>query len=216
MQLNKLSELNDIYNFQDTIILCEIFENRAIKMMQKFPYNPQKCTWASSRSGCIHRFLSKTLIVLPTQAEIVDLFEQTLIGGFSCVNTSLGFDSKLFLPKNSDGKPKENLKIVYKIGNEDKRVVSKILKMDENNQYGYAMTKPLPTWSIKRKKIPTMREFDLIIQGILDEDKIGHLFVVDIHFDQKNASEKQLFFNKIYSPIFERKKVLSTNEKSVF
>ena len=105
---------------------------------------------------------------------------------------------------------------MYKIGNEDKRVVSKILKMDENNQYGNAMAKPLPTGSIKRKKMPTMREFDLIIQGISGEDKIGHLFVVDVHFDQKNASEKQLFFNKIYSPIFERKKVLSTNEKSVF
>ena len=36
MQLNKLSKLNYIYNFQDTIILCKIFENRAIqKLMQK-------------------------------------------------------------------------------------------------------------------------------------------------------------------------------------
>ena len=41
-------------------------------------------------------------------------------------------------------------------------------------------------------------------------------FVVDIHFDQKNASEKQLFFNEIYSPVFEKKKVLSANERSVF
>ena len=30
MRLKKLSELNDIYNFHDTIILCEIFENRVI------------------------------------------------------------------------------------------------------------------------------------------------------------------------------------------
>ena len=174
--------------------------------MQKFPYNPRKCTSASSLSGCIHRFLSKAIIALPTRAEIVDLFEQTLIGGFIRVNTRLDFDSKLLLSKNSDGKPKENLKIIYKIGNEDKRVVSKILKMDENNQYGKAMIKPLPTGSIKRKKIPTMRELDLIILGISDEDKIGHLFVVDIHFDQKNACEKQLFFNEIYSSIYEKKK----------
>ena len=40
--------------------------------------------------------------------------------------------------------------------------------------------------------------------------------MVDIHFDQKNASEKQLFFNEIYSPVFKRKKVLSANERSVF
>ena len=90
--------------------------------------------------------------MLPTQAETVHLFEQTLIGRFSCINTRLGCDSRLLLPKNSDGTPKENLKIIYKIGNEDKRVVSKILKINENNLYRNAMTKPLPNTSIKRKK----------------------------------------------------------------
>ena len=44
MRLNKLSELNDIYNFQGTIIFFEVFKNRAIKMMQKLLYNPRKCT----------------------------------------------------------------------------------------------------------------------------------------------------------------------------
>ena len=63
--------------------------------------------------------------------------------------------------ETSDGKSKQNLKIMYNIGNGDKRAVSKILKMDENEQYGNAMTS-LPTSSIKRKKIPTMTEFDLI------------------------------------------------------
>ena len=92
--------LNDIYNFQDTVILCKVFENRAMEMMQKFPYNLRKCTSASSLSECIHRFLLKAIIALPTRAEIVDLFEQALIGGFSCVNTRLDFDSKLLLPKN--------------------------------------------------------------------------------------------------------------------
>ena len=44
---------------------------------------------------------------------------------------------------------------------QDKRVETKILKMDENNQYGNVMTKPLQTGSIRRaKKLPTMKEFD--------------------------------------------------------
>ena len=30
-----------------------------------------------------------------------------------------------------------------------KRVITKILKLDENNQYGHGMTKPLPTGCIK-------------------------------------------------------------------
>ena len=78
------------------------------------------------------------------------------------------------------------------------------------------MTKPLPIGSIKKsKKIPSIREFDLIIQGILDECKIGHLFVVNIKFDTKNASEKQLFFNEIYSPIL-RKKISCQQTKDHF
>ena len=40
LHLKKLSGLNNIYNFQDTIILCKIFENRAREFMQKFLYNP--------------------------------------------------------------------------------------------------------------------------------------------------------------------------------
>ena len=64
-------------------------------MMNRFPYNLRKCLSVSSPSGCIHRFYVKTIIALPRKAEIVELFEQTLIGGFSCINTPLSFDSKL-------------------------------------------------------------------------------------------------------------------------
>ena len=73
-------------------------------MMQKIPYNPRKCTSASSLSVCIHRFFCKAIIALAVRAEIINLLEQTLIGRISCVNTRLGFDSNFLLPKNLDGK----------------------------------------------------------------------------------------------------------------
>ena len=71
---------------------------------------------------------------------------------------------------------------------DDKKVVTKILKMDENNKYGNAMTKPLPKGSIK--KFSSMREFDLIVQGILDED------LVDIEFGHKNGNKNSYFLMK--------------------
>ena len=68
------------------------------------------------------------------------------------------------------------------------------------------MTKPLSTDSFKKmKKKFSTREFDLIIQRILEKNKIGHLFVVDIESGHKNADEKQLFLNEIFTPIFEKK-----------
>ena len=56
---------------------------------------------------------------------------------------------------------------------EDKRAMTKILKIDENNLYGLAMTKALPAGSIKKiLKNPSLKEFDLIIQGI-SEIRLG-------------------------------------------
>ena len=75
MRRKKLLDLNDIYNFQDTITLFETVENVANQMMNRFSYNPRKDSSANSLSSCIHRFLSKTVIALPAKAEIVELFE---------------------------------------------------------------------------------------------------------------------------------------------
>ena len=38
LRLTKLSDLNDIYNFQDTIIICENFENRTIKFISSYKW----------------------------------------------------------------------------------------------------------------------------------------------------------------------------------
>ena len=63
-------------------------------------FNPRKCSSASSYSGCAHRDQSKCLIALPADAEHVRVFEKTLIGGFSCVNTRLAFDTQILLSDN--------------------------------------------------------------------------------------------------------------------
>ena len=76
--------------------------------------------------------------------------------------------------------------------------------MDENNQYGQAMTKPLPYSCIKKQEHPpSLTEFNRILDKISHEDNIGHLFIVDIKFH--NINPKTLLFNEIYSPIFEKK-----------
>ena len=87
MNLENLGELNKIYNFQNAIISCEVFEQRSHHLQKMFKFNPQKYNSASSFSSCVHRDKSKCFIALPTNAEQVKLFERTLIGGFSCVNT---------------------------------------------------------------------------------------------------------------------------------
>ena len=38
------------------------------------------------------------LLKLPTSNEAVDIFEQTITGGFSSINTRLAFDTEILLP----------------------------------------------------------------------------------------------------------------------
>ena len=85
--------------------------------------------------------------------------------------------------------------------------------MDENNQYGFAMTKPLPYGCIKKKKnLPTLEELSVLLENVILEDKLGHLFVVDIGFADIN--EKTLLFNEIYPQIFEKNKKIEPYERS--
>ena len=97
LRLKTLGDLNRIYNFQDTAILCKIFESRSALLQKLFKYNAKKCNSTSSFSGCVHRLKSKCKIVLPTDAEIVRIFEKTVMGGYCCINTKMAFDTNLLL-----------------------------------------------------------------------------------------------------------------------
>ena len=88
--------------------------------------------------------------------------------------------------------------MIYSLENQ-KKISTKIQKIDENNKYGNAMTKPLPYSCIKKaSKIPSLLEFNKILDRISDTGNIGHLFIVDIKFHNKN--EKRMLFNELYTP----------------
>ena len=61
-------------------------------MHDQYGFNPRKCNSTSILSGCIEREMSRVIIALPTSNEVVDLFEQTILGGFSLVYTRLAFE----------------------------------------------------------------------------------------------------------------------------
>lgn len=134
-------------------------------------YNPRKCNSASAFSGYIEREMSNLIFALPTNNEVVEVVGRTLTGGFNCVNTRLAFYTanlmrnisrvefdKMKIHENLQALKEQDLKVGYKLKLDDektyrdKRVISKILKLDENNHYGYAITKPLPTGCIKNQK----------------------------------------------------------------
>ena len=204
--------MNDLYNIQDIIFLCEICENRFQFMNNRYGFNPRKRNSASTLSGCIEREMSRVIIALPTSNEIVYIFEQSITVGFSCVNNRLAFDTETFLPNvieqtnekdNEIDRKDYNYKVCYNLGlnNEEmqpKRVTAKILKLDENNQYGFGMTKPLLTVSIKIDSDISFQKLNDLIRKLDIDLLIRHLYVVDIEFDHKNATQNQIPYNEIY------------------
>lgn len=78
-----------------------------------------------------------------------------------------------------------NQKVLYDLymdgKNQTKRFSTKILKMDKNNQYGQVMTKALPYGCIKKQDFPpTLPELHHNLDNISHDEKIRHLFIVDI------------------------------------
>ena len=70
------------------------------------------------------------------------------------------------------------------------------------------MTKPLSYSCIKKQdKVPTLTEFNKILDSPSPDDNIGDLFTVDIKFH--NVNGKTLFFNELYPPIFEKTRKLT-------
>ena len=55
LKMRDLNDMNDLYNAQDVILLCEITENRFWLMYNKYGFNVRKFNSANSLSGCIEQ-----------------------------------------------------------------------------------------------------------------------------------------------------------------
>ena len=140
------------------------------------------------------------------------------------VSTRLSFDTELLMPNlievdyrkmNIDESFKaykrDDLKVIYKIKLDDedsfhdRHIITKILKIDENNQYGFAMAKSMPTGCIKEHPAPAWHKFNFLLETVDLDDTIGHLFIVDIEFNEKYTTEWEYMYNEILLPIIENK-----------
>ena len=95
-------------------------------------------------------------------------------------------------------------------------MITKIIKLDENNQYGFAMTKSMPTGCIKENEPPSWLDFNILLETVDLDDPIGHLCIDDIFFDERNATKKQWLYEETFPPIIEKQKTLDVNERSAY
>ena len=198
-------------------------ENRFQDMFDKMTYNPRQCNSASKLNSCIQREQSRIILALPTNNSVIEIFEKTLTGGFGYVITRLFSDTELLMPNLTETDYKmmtigesfkayrsDDLKVIYriKLDNEnsyyERCIIGRILKLDKNNQYGFAITKPTPTGCCKEHLPPSWLKFNLLLETVYLDNDIGHLFVVDIKFDKKRATEQEYMYNEILTSIIQK------------
>lgn len=68
--MRNLNDMNDLYNTQNFVFLCENIESKFELMYNRHFFNSRKCNSASKLSSCIERDLSKIIIVFPTSNSV--------------------------------------------------------------------------------------------------------------------------------------------------
>ena len=115
----------------------------------------------------------------------------------------------------SSNKPIYKIRLDEEQESKGRRIFSKIFKLDENNQYGFAMTKPLPTGTFESEKEANMEILNEAIENFDPNAKVGKIFVVDIEFHVCNDPRKSLY-NEIYHCISEPKTKVPVDNRSVY
>ena len=78
------------------------------------------------------------------------------------------------------------------------------------------MTKPLPIACIKANSDILFKKVNDLKQALDIDSTSGHLYVVNIEFDHKNATQNQITYNEIYPPIVEKQKIIDPCERSIY
>ena len=65
---------------------------------------------------------------------------------------------------------------------------------------------------VREFTVPSCEELKQLLKAITLEDKIGHIFTVNIEFS--NINPKTLLFNEIFPPIFEKNKIIPPQLRS--
>ena len=109
---------------------------------------------------------------------------------------------------------RDHLKVIYRINLDNKNfyherhIIYKILKLDESNQYGFAMAKPIPKNCIKEQPTPSWFSFNVFLETVNFHNKIGHLFAVDTEFTRKEQLNKSACKMRFYRQLSKCRKFL--------
>ncbi|XP_055388367.1 uncharacterized protein LOC129616887 [Condylostylus longicornis] len=197
LKIKNLGEYSDLYLKTDVLLLADTFEQFRLSCHQTYSLDPAHYyTLPGYTWDCMLKYSDITLELL-TDIDMLMFVERGIRGGLSqCTKRYSKANNKYM----SDYNPS---------------IPSKYLMYNDiNNQYGWAMSQPLPEGEFKW--CDTVANFK--VESIIDSSQIGYFFEVDLEYPQEiHNLHKDLPFcpEHISAPHSKQKKLLATlNNKS--
>ena len=199
---SSMEDLNYLYNMVDVVLLNVICKSRFSLLKEMMGFEPKNFSSLATFSKASQYLFNKSVSTTPKLADVCIAFEKAIIGGFAATPMRLSFDSKIFSGREEKG-------LWVTINGKKHRVYSKILKFDENNQYGFAMTKKLPYGCVRKQIVAkdervATEELNNILNRYKSYDVVGHLFCVDL---SPPASDHEVQLCEGYLPLFLKEKL---------
>ena len=201
LDLQNIGELLSLYNYCDVIILTCLAENRFNALRKKGGDNdPKNYSSTCSFTGAVMLRNSKIVLKTSPDLKMLQAFEKSIIGGYTSTPTRLSFNSSVF---GEDG-------ITLSLPNEknqlsqSKKIFATVFKVDQINQYGFAMTKALPKGGIRDIKVNEDFNIEEFLQNYDEKSTVGHMFCVNLESPKEGIN---LDLNTEYSPVFVKTEV---------
>ena len=182
--------------------MVSIVNNRLHNLHKLFGYEPKHFASTSGFSSAALAKHSRHVLTKPPNNEILMAFEKAVRGGYSSIMQRLSLDTCIIPgPKVTPYLWNDKTKTMEK-----RNFYCKLLKCDENNQYGFSMTKKIPTGGIRPVQVENLKDY--VLEEILpsyDEKNanIGYLLSVDLDAPaEKDTIEIALC--EAFIPILER------------
>ena len=168
-----IGDYHDLYLKTDVSLLADVFEIFRKTCHEKYRLDPAH--YLSSPGLSWDALLKKTGVELDllTESDMYNFIEMGMRGGISVVSKRYSKANNHYL---KDYNPEEKSKY--------------IMYLDENNLYGYAMSRPLPIRNFKwKRKMPTEKE----IMEKKENDQKGWILDIDLIYP-KELHEKHNCF----------------------
>ena len=175
-EMKNLEDYHNLYNRVHVLLLADVYENFREICIKNYNLDPAHYYTAPRLAWDAALKVTKVKLELLSDMDMLLMVEKGIRGGVSMISNRYGkANNKYMGDRFDDGEPSKYISY-----------------FDENNLYGWAMSKPLPTHGFKWMELETWENHSCILEVDLEYPKSLH----DLHSDYPLAPE-QIKVNKV-------------------